>query len=172
MNANKKSGDPVQHYILAEITGKTESQKILDITRDKIQGLCSIHAGNLEAGQNVAVERVVLKAASHATEVNPLAISGYSSVTEDWDPALTHGRLEIKQGGKVVFGYECEGLGTAAKSEGNTGMFDGFELEQPFVLVEGKPVTAEIIYANGLTVDATAKHHVKLLLIGTETSPK
>lgn len=169
MNTNKKKGDPVEHYVLAEITAQVGTQEILNITDDKVQGLCSIHQGILEAGQNVAVEKVIVKVGTHATEVNPLAIDNYDSIRGNVDPALLHGRVEIEQDGKVVFGYEINGLLNDVAPDNNEK--EGIELEQPFVLVEGKPIKIRIIYANGLTVGG-AKNHIKFLLVGVETSPK
>jgi hypothetical protein len=128
--------------------------------------------GFLPKGFNLAISHVRLAFGSDAALL-PEAIVNYTTVAAGWPAALQHGQLRFLQNGVLKEQFTGRAAGSAAASTESGIERDGFELQTPMILEEGKPVTIELFCPQAVTFPATpAILSVAVELFGAVVRPR
>jgi hypothetical protein len=110
--------------------------------------------GFLPKGFNIAVNKI---RAAYGTDAAllPEAIVNYTTIAAGWPAALQHGQFIISQNGAVKEQFTGRVAGSAAAAFGSAIDTDGYELQSPMILEEGKPIKIELYCPQAVTFPAT-----------------
>jgi len=128
--------------------------------------------GFLPKGFNIAVSKIRAAFGSDAALL-PEAIVNYTTIAAGWPAALQHGQFIISQNGAVKEQFSGRMAGSAAASFGAAVDSDGYELQSPMILEEGKPIKIELYCPQAVAFPATpAILAVAVELIGACIRPR
>ncbi len=158
----------------AEVSEAGGIYDLLRTTNDKTVGISDFDSNKLEAGVNVAVDRIKLSygkdAAANNTPANKISFSSKASV---FPVDLLRAKLIIKQDNKTLLRLPVERFTHAADSALTQGEEDVLHLGSPLLLIEQKPVSIQLEFNPDAGITAgTDDHFVQIRLIGTETSAR
>lgn len=159
-------------YLRKSITGKSGIQVLLDETNIKKVGTTNFDQNKFPKGFNLVLEKIRFAYATSAVE--SVSKNTYSNKLSSADKALQNAELRIKQDGKTIVNLPVARLMAEAVSTSVQGKEDCYNLDSLQLLKENSPISIEIEYPNGDTVDATAAtyHNIEIRLMGTATAPR
>ncbi|MBR8534419.1 hypothetical protein KDU71_02520 [Carboxylicivirga sediminis] len=159
---------------IADITTAGGVYDLLRTTNDKIVGQSDFDSNKLEAGVNVAVEKIKIGyGKAVAADNTPIKDIVFSSLAGAMPEALKRAKLIIKQDNKTLLKLPVERFTQGAVSTKTQGEEDALELGTPLVLIEQKPIDIQIEFGQGADIVAGLdKHYLQVRLMGTETAAK
>lgn len=161
-------------YLRLPVTGKAGIHVLLDDTNVRKAGVTNINDNKLPKSFNLALEKIRFAYGKSTSNVINSAAIPYSVKLSSADLAIQNAEFRIKQDGKVIVALPVARLMAEEVSKSVQGKEDSYVLDSLQLLKENSPITLEIEYPAGSTVDATAnaQHHIEIRLMGTSTAPR
>lgn len=158
-------------YLRVEVTGKAGIHVLLDETNVRKAGVTNFNQDKFPKGFNLVLEKIRFGVASDAAITNVANVS-YSNKLSLADKAIQNAEFRIKQDGKVIVNLPVARLMGEEISKSTQGQEDAFKLDSLQLLKENSPISMELEYPVGSTVDAATKHHIEIRLMGTATAQR
>lgn len=164
-------------YVLvrSSILNHAGIKRYLDETTEKKTGITNMNGNKLPKGFNLAVEKIRLGyafAAAASGLDNPAKVTEYKNLSDANIPAaLRNADLVIIQDGKDVLRVPVAAMLKSAASD-KTGKEDSYEVDNPPILYENKPIGIEIEYPDGEAVPNADFHYIEILLLGARTAQR
>lgn len=159
---------------IAEISNAGGTYDLLETINDKVVGISDFHSNKLEAGVNVAVERIKVAYGKAATAGNPeVKDIAFSSLASAFPEVLKRAKLILKQDNKTLLRLPVEAFMHGAASTKTQGEEDAKELGVMPVLIEQKPIEIQLEFGSGSAmVQGDDDHYLQVRFLGTETAAK
>lgn len=161
-------------YLRVSVTGKAGIIILLDETNIRKAGITNWNDNKLEKGINLVLEQIRFGYGKSTTnDINP-AHTSFSTKLSLADIAIQNAEFRIKQDGKLIVAVPVARLMSEEVSKSIQGHEDAYKLNSLQLLKENSPVTLEIEFPAGSTVDAAPgnQHFIEIRLMGTATAPR
>ena len=159
---------------IAEISTAGGVYDLLRTTNDKVVGISDFDSNKLEAGVNVAVERIKLAYGQVLTADNKeIKDVSFTSLASAFPDVLKRAKLILKQDNKTLLRLPVESFTHGAASTKTQGEEDAKELGVIPVLIEQKPIEIQLEFgADAAMVQGLNDHYLQVRFLGTETAAK
>jgi hypothetical protein len=156
----------------AKITGEGNTKHLLENTQNRLVGERDFDKMLLESKTNILVREVSVAVATAVLGQTSLANQFYTKkIDATTDSALRSAKLVIAQKNAIIFEEKVSNLMCEELQRGANGN-NGFELEEPFLIVGGEQVQIYLVFPNGETVNVDKEYFVETTLIGGITDFK
>lgn len=167
LQAGELAFEDANFYMKKEITGLSNLVEVIEPSNDEEVGIRNIQGSKLPSLQNLILKRVILGYATDAAITDPAKLAFSAVKPGTAVPALQNGELIIEQDDKPIFRMPVSSLLNPVAPQSLSEV--GYSLENWRLIKADRAFSVKIRFANGETVDAVAKHHIEVTLVGTKT---
>jgi hypothetical protein len=155
-------------YVKKEITSMSGINDLVKPSDSEEVGIRSIDRARLPNLQNLILQKVIVRFATHATETDPAKLTFSSKMPSIAIGALINGEIEIAQDGKTILRLPARSFFNAADVDNVDN--EGVELKNWRLIKAERPIEIKLHCANGETaLVGSEKNHLEVVLVGTKT---